>query len=264
MQYDQKKAQAWLKGVSAALPNFAEIIHAAKSNLLVIGAGVFDLYASQGWTPSLRRKTGDLDLSVGLLTGADNYESLKKALLSFKYAVSDARMPYRFYSPNKIPGGLTYIDLLAHPVGQGISDEFAKKVMGVGSHFSLKGFQFADMESFNIEDKLTFPNPLAMVGLKRAAYLDDPERIKDLADIAELGWGIVERGTHFEMQALWEKIKGHPDAAEVRKVLVELACDSVVWDLNSARQELLKRTFSGSDIDELIPSRLREWASYLL
>lgn len=265
MKYSQQKAKDWLTTVSAALPNFSDILLAAKSQLLVIGAGVFDIYAVQNWTPPLRRKTGDLDLSVGLLTGADDYESLKKALLNFKYTISDPNMTYRFYSPSRHVGALTYIDLLAHPVGEGISDEFAKRVIGVGPQFSFTGFQFAEFEAFKIEEKIQFPNPLAMIGLKRAAYLDNPElRLKDLADIAELGWGIVERGTHFEMADLWQKIKGHSDAQQVRNVLKDLgSSESVTWDLNNARQELLKRNFSGSEIDDTIPSRLLDWANFL-
>lgn len=265
MKYDQKEGRAWLKGVSAALPHFESILKAATSNLLVIGAGVFDIYASQNWTPPLRRTTGDLDLSVGLLTGATDYSSLKKALLSFKYTISDSHMPYRFYSPSKIAGGLTYIDLLAHPVGPGISDEFAKRVIGVGPQFSFKGFQFAEIEAFQIEEKIFFPNPIGMIGLKTAAYFDNPDlRIKDLADIAELGWGIVARGTHFDMGDLWQKLKSHTDAIEVRNVLTKLGSgESVAWDLENVRHELLKRTFTGSEIDDLIPLRLLEWADYL-
>jgi hypothetical protein len=104
-----------------------------------------------------------------------------------------------------------------------------------------------------------------MVALKRNAYLDDPNhRMKDLADIAELGWGIVEKGTHFEMGQLWQKLKSEKEAVEVRKTLAELGSgESRAWDLEDARQELLKRDFSGSEIDELIPARLTEWARYL-
>lgn len=264
MKFDGQKALDWLTATATALPSLREILEKAVSEVLVVGAGVFDVYFGQGWTPAFKRKTADLDLSVGLYSGKNDYEILRRALLEHQY-VPDPQINYRYFSPRKIPGGLTYIDLLAHPLRDQVGAQDTKQVMGVGPDFSFAGFQFARLGAFAIIPRLICPNPLGMVGLKRAAYLDNPDtRIKDLADIAELAWGIVEKGTHFEMKSLWNSVKAYPEAGQVRLTLIELGSDSsTIWDLSNARQELLKRNFTSSEIDELIPQRLKEWASYL-
>jgi hypothetical protein len=265
MEFNPEKAKAWLSGVSIALPKLTEILRLSTTEVLIIGAGVFDIYYEQNWIPAFKRKTGDLDISVGLISGETDYAVVKDALVANGYENRDLQRQYRFFSPVKIPGGLTYIDLLAHPAGASISSELTRTVMGAGSGFSFIGVEFARLEAFKIEEHLFFPNPIAMVGLKRAAYLDDPTgRIKDLADIAELAWGIVDKGMHFEMSSLWTKVKGHVNAKQIRDMLRELGEGrSVAWDLDNARQELLRRNFSGSEIDDIIPARLTEWASYL-
>jgi hypothetical protein len=265
MEFDPAKAKEWLTSASLTLPNLTTILETTTSEVLVIGAGVFDIYYGQGWIPAFKRKTGDLDLSVGLISGETDYTVLKNALLSHGYTNTDPMRQYRFFSPRKIPGGLTYIDLLAHPAASDISSDLTRTLMGAGSDFSFIGIDFARLEAFEIENRLFFPNPLAMVGLKRGAYLDNPTvRIKDLADIAELAWGIVEKGTHFEMSSLWSKVKEHTNATQIKEMLRELGTgESITWDLDNARQELLKRSFSGSEIDEIIPARLVEWANYL-
>jgi|GEM_PF-4092128 len=263
MNFNRDLAADWLSSASAALPNLQNILSKAKSEVLIVGAGVFDIYHGQGWMPTLRRKTGDLDISVGLISGASDYNVLKEELLKNGYVNSEKK--YRFHSPKKLMGNLTHIDLLAHPAQKDISAELTQKVMGVGENFSFQGFSFAHLSAFRIDQKLLFPNPIGMVGLKRASYLDNPDkRIKDLADIAEFGWGIVEKGTHFEMASLWESLKQHEDAKQVRQLIAHLGGgESTIWDLANARQELLKRNFTGSEIDDLIPERLLEWVSYL-
>lgn len=265
MQFDQTKAKHWLNGVSLSLPNLKKILKQSTTEILIIGAGVFDIYFEQGWIPSFKRKTGDLDISVGLVSGVDDYTVIRDALINAGYANLDPRYSFRFFSPKKISGALTYIDLLAHPMKAGISSELTKRVMGVGPDFSFSGINFARIEAYKIEDRILCPNPLAMIALKRAAYLDNPTiRVKDLADIVELAWGIVEKGLHFEMGPLWKTVCKIEEAKQVRATLYELGKgESQSWDLDDARQELLKRNFSGSEIDELLPARLIEWTNYL-
>jgi hypothetical protein len=263
MKFDQKKAAAWLKDTSAALPEIDQIIKNATSDILVIGAGVFDIYSGQGWTPILRRKTGDLDLSVGLVSGEEDYAVLKAAFLAAGY--KNKTPAYRFFPPKLIPGALSYLDLLAHPKSGKINDCMARNVMGAGAGFSLKGMGFASTDTFQIAPHIHCPNPIAMVLLKMISYQDEPTtRIKDLADIAELGWGLVEKGMHFQMKDLWTAVGEKEEAKKARKVLLDLAGgESVVWDLESARQELLQRNFTDDDIESAIPEKLKEWASYL-
>ncbi len=69
MQFDQEKAQAWLRGTALSLPAIDKIIKGSLSNTLIIGAGVFDIYYEQGWIPAFKRKTGDLDIRGTRLCG---------------------------------------------------------------------------------------------------------------------------------------------------------------------------------------------------
>lgn len=265
MDFDSKKAQIWLDYIAGALPNLWNILSSADSNLLLIGASAFDIYVSQNWCPALRRKTGDVDISVGLVSGDTDYLKIKKLLLTSGYKINSLEIPYRFYPARQNPGGISYIDLLARPASSNVSPKQARRVMGIAGEFSFQGFQFAQKESLMISPRLYCPNVIAMVGLKSGAYMDRPEkRIKDLADIAELGWGIVERGAHFEMNSLWQKIKDDPSAKQIRKILLDLGSgESVKWDLDYARQELLKRNFNDTEISETIPQRLTDWAESL-
>ncbi|MBI2604782.1 MAG: hypothetical protein HYW49_01755 [Deltaproteobacteria bacterium] len=66
MQADTEKASKWLIDSTVALPALDSILSQAKSEVLIIGAGVFSIYQEQDWIPQFKRKTGDLDLSVGL------------------------------------------------------------------------------------------------------------------------------------------------------------------------------------------------------
>ena len=91
--------------------------------------------------------------------------------------------------------------------------------MGAGG----PGFRLLDLlllpwEAFSITSHVRFPNPFGMWALKRGSYLDDPvRRIKDLADIIELASGLVEKGTHFDLEPLWNRLKTQPEAAQVKQ-----------------------------------------------
>lgn len=267
MKFDKAKAQDWLRGATASLPKIDEIIKKSPSNTLVIGAGVFDIYSGQGWTPEFKRKTGDLDLSIGLVNDTAGYEIARDALLEAGYQQTDRERQYRFYPQIKIPGALTYVDLLAHPVSGNISEEAARGVMGVGPSFSFAAMGFAMREAYEIVPRIFCPHPIALAALKLRAYIDEPIiRLKDLADVAEMVWGLVEKGSHFEIKELWEKIKNHDEALFVRKTLYTLGQgESAQWDLDAVRDELLDvRNFSDTDVDQIIPERIMELVENLL
>jgi hypothetical protein len=115
MNFDASKLQNWVKSKEYSLPGLQKLFGAGpSSNILIIGASVFELYHIQDWTPALKRQTGDIDLSVGLVSDDSLYTAAKEILISNKYIV-DSKHPYRYHPHIKIPGGYTYIDLLAHP-----------------------------------------------------------------------------------------------------------------------------------------------------
>ena len=233
---------------------------------MVIGAGVFDIYLGQGWIPEFKRKTGDLDLSIGLLNDSSDYKTVREALLGFSYTQPDTELKYRFFPPQKaIPGAIAYVDLLAHPLTSEVTAAQARATMGAGPEFSFGAINFALKESFKIEQKIFFPNPIAFIALKIRSYEDESnKRLKDLADIAELVWGLVERGTHFKMADLWKKIESDPEAGYVCRMLSDLGSgNSPKWDLEDIRSELRGRLFSNTEIDEVIPQRLKELVEYL-
>ena len=265
MKIDQKKIQNWFKNVVLQLPKLDVILKKSLSEVLIIGAGVFEIYQELGWIPPFRRKTGDIDLSVGLAHGTSDYEILRNALLENGYTNNNHDPHYRYFSPKRIPGAMTYIDLLAHPTSDQVSESQATKIMGAGPDFSFEGYAFTLLETYKIMPHLSFPNPFGVWALKKTAYLDDPiRRVKDLADIIELGSGLVEKGMHFDLGPLWMKLKTHTDAKNVRTMLADLASgESTRWDIEEARQELLKRGYVTEAIDELLPQRLSDLVDFL-
>ncbi len=137
--------------------------------------------------------------------------------------------------------------------------------MGAGPEFCFTAMDFALGETYKIDRHVYCPHPIALAAMKlRAFYAEPALRKKDLADVAEMVWGLVEKGSHFEIQPLWEKINSHDEALFVRKTLYELGVgQSAKWDLEDARKELVDRNFSQSDVDEIIPARLLEFVENL-
>lgn len=266
MKPDLRKSDQWLKEIALALPGLDRLLIEVNSEALIIGASVFGLYAAQGWVPTLSRSTGDLDLSIGLVSGTGDYHHFKRKLIEHhKYMQRDREPAYRYFSPKALPNHPSYIDLLAHPASNQISNSIAIQVMGSGEEFSFKGLSFAKQESFLLTDKTMYPNPFGFMALKRISYMDDPvRRVKDLADIAEFSHGLVQKGIHFELLDLWSRLKSSPEALQVHTMLSKLASgESPEWDLENARQELLGRNFDSDEIDYTIPSSIAEFVNYL-
>ena len=264
MKHHPKKWSTWVASKNVYLPGVQAIFESAQTSCLIVGAAVFELYELQEWTPRLRRQTGDLDLSIGILSDSKSYESAKAILISTGYK-QDALHPYRYHPPQKIPGGQTYIDLLAHPTGPRNRAFEARQAMGgVGEDFSFEGIGFAEHAAYELLPHIKVPNPLAFLFLKMVSYQKEPTvRIKDFADILECISGLVEKGTHFEMTGLWDQIHGLPEAAKLKAHLLEIANDSIRWDIDHIRSELLSRGFSDSFIDETFIQRVSDFNAYL-
>lgn len=262
MKYDVNKLKSWLPQKEAQLPGLTSLLTNSKADILIIGAAVFELYELQGWLPPFKRKTGDIDLSVGLINDDDDdYQAAKQILLDHKYKL-DEEHPYRYHSPKKIPGGYTYIDLLAHPSKGGKDKHLAAGAIGVGPGFSFNGFHFAERESYKMFGKVIFPNPFGLMALKRESYLDEPaKRLKDFADIVELIGGLVEKGVHFEIGDLWAKLKSQPEAKDIKSMILSIADEnhSGAWDIDNVRRELIQRDFNNDFIDGDLMQRIRDF-----
>ncbi len=261
MKYDKDKARKWMKGTDTFLPGLYQALLEVETETLLIGAGVFELYVSQGWVPALKRKTGDIDLSIGLAGDLKVYETLIKKIKEELKFNPDEKIPYRLHSPKKIPGAMSYVDVLAHSISDEVTDDQARTVMGVGGGFSLDGMAYAIKESYHIEGSIYFPNPFGQIYLKKISYTDEPsKRSKDLADIVELISGLVETGTHFSINELWQKLKDCEESKEIKQICEHLANDSdTTWDLYNAEYNLKERQFSNEEIEETLPQRVKEF-----
>lgn len=247
------------------LPGVSKLSEEIGTELLVIGAAVFELYELQGWITKLQRKTGDLDLSIGLVGDDFAYKKGKAFLMKQDYSI-DTVHPYRFHPKKKIPGGFAYIDLLAHPQNQDIATVVVQNVMGVGPGFSFESFEYARKNSYQLEHGTIFPNPFGLISLKMASYLDEPlKRIKDFADIVELINGLVVTGTHFEVTPLWKTIEEMNESKKIKRVIKKMLTSEEVgsWDLDLISEELIKRNFQSNFIDSTLRQRISDFHDQL-
>ena len=256
MKIDRTLFTDWIVSKEYNLPGFKKMLDESEAKVLIIGASVFEIYQIQGWIPPFTRQTADMDLSVGIVSDDSLYVKAKKIFLDLGYKI-DVKHPYRFHPPVKIYGGLTYIDLLAYPT-QGTESVIATQAMGVSSSFSFSGFEFASESAIRLENNIYFPNPLGMIALKIASYLDEPiKRRKDFADILELVSGLVEKGRHFELDDHWSRYAQHTEAMHMKKELGRIANEDISWDIEDVRDDLNSRGFADLFIDDTLLKRVK-------
>lgn len=265
MKFDVNKLKTWMPTREQQLPGITTLLTNSKAEILIIGAAVFEFYEMQDWIAPLKRKTGDIDLSVGLFESDADYKSAKAVLESNKYTV-DEYHPYRYHSPKKIPGGYTYVDLLAHPANPGSSGHLAIQTMGVGPGFTFDGFSFAKIKSYPLIKNVIFPNPFGLIALKRESYLSDPvKRIRDFADIVELIDGLTEKAVHYEMVDLWKKLLAEPEAKQIKAMLLQMRNQDAPgdWDFDNIRSELKSRSYTDDYIDNTLLQRVKDFDDLL-
>lgn len=260
MKLDSLKIQNWLIEKDLSLPNISTILKTPRTDVLVVGATVFDIYFLQGWIPENKRQTSDFDLSIGLIGDDSFYEEAKKLLEQNGYYL-DKEHPYRYHPAKKYPHGLQYIDLLAHPSDSKVTIEEAQSAMGVGSGFSIQSFKFASENSYILDKNVIFPNVFGMLSLKMEAYVDEPaKRIKDFADIVELVSALVDKGMHFELEEEWAKAKQYQEGIAVKQTLKKIINENELsWDIDDVRTELNKRGLSNDFIDTFLIQRIRDF-----
>ncbi len=259
MKYNQNLLSSWASSKENQLPGLSSLFKHSKIEIMIIGAAVFEFYEIQNWIPPFKRRTGDIDLSVGIIGNDSLYIKGKEILLSLNYT-QDTDHRYRFHPNKRLPGGYAYIDLLAHPANQSTSPQVAAKAMGAGPGFSFSGFYFAQKSPYLLEKNISFPNPLGLIALKQEAYLDEPlKRKKDFADIIELISGLVEKGSHFEMDQLWSEISTEPAALKIKEMLLRIMKEDTRWDLDEIRSDLRQRNFDETFINETIPQRIKDF-----
>lgn len=228
--------------MKAALPDLFEILQKQESNIFLLGAGVFELYASNGWCSELSRQTTDLDLSFEIVADQTDYQVSCTELLKKGYRLDDIH-PYRYISPSRL-GPYIYVDLLTFTVVQE-REAMARGLMGAGEIFSFKGMEFAKRFPLKLENKILVPNPLAFIYLKMIAYRESPDRrLKDFVDIIELVVGLVMKKSILDsLRNIASDADGDPAIPEIKKMLKAVSEDSSpTWDYEVATNQILLRS----------------------
>ncbi|SMF83326.1 hypothetical protein [Pseudobacteriovorax antillogorgiicola] len=264
MEADFEKVEKWLQDVELAMPQLREVILSQGSEILIIGKSVYYLYHELGWIPEPRTSTGDIDISIGVYQDFNNYYSIKSKLLEVGYLQDeDPDYPFRFHSPKKMPGTITYVDLLIHPAGD-IEEETVREKMGVGPEWQFESVLSGlnNPVKLNENGSLLAPNPLGMIGQKaRAYYAASDWRKKDLADIGELIDGLVTQGTHFDLSEVWQEMKlQHSDQCEfIESCVSKLADDSnVELDFENVKNDLVLRHYTEEEIETHLPKQAEQ------
>ncbi|HRO02249.1 MAG TPA: hypothetical protein PLS69_01395, partial [Terricaulis sp.] len=165
------------------------------------------------------------------------------------------------HSPKAIPGAMTYVDILSRPASDIVGEDEARASMNVAGEFSLSGMRFATETGYTVLNAIRIPRFIGMLALKLYAYQNSPDRRrKDLADVVEICWSLVEKGHHFDFGTEWADLGSHEECQFVREALEALAGgESTAWDIEDIRHELLSRKFSSDDIDTAISPRLKDF-----
>lgn len=266
MKFDQLKAKKWLHSVDHSLPGIESILNLSKSPVLILGAGALELFSEIGWIAPLRRgQTGDLDLSIGLVKSANEYAQFVSELKSRNYRLDDLH-PYRWHSPKPIAGAMTYIDVLSHPTSSAITEGQARQQMGVGADFSLNGMNYAMTTGHRLSGNIIVPAFIGMLALKIYSYENNPDkRRKDLADVVEICWGLVERRNHLALSAEWAKVKAESESQYVKATLEKIISGKLsLWDLEEIENELFTRNFSRENIESTAQRRIEEIVAALV
>jgi hypothetical protein len=257
MNLDHSKLQPWLHSIREAFPSLIELVQKMNGRSLVIGAAVLEIYRAQGWIP-VARSTGDLDLSVGIRLSVDEYDELRNALVADGYTTDSLRR-YRLFSPKRATG-MSYLDLLAHPEGA-VLPEQAREAMGVGSDWSFEEIDFAFISAFQIDTALLVPNPIGFLGLKAASYKSDPQRVRDLVDIVDVVFGMVNYGCHFDLCETWAVMKNlRPQVLlHIESMINGIINETVEWDFRPANNEFSARYYDINELEQDAPMRFREF-----
>ena len=248
MHLSKEQCENWRKTVDYALPGLLNLVSNIPGKALIIGASILQIYKEAGWIKKAR-STGDLDLSVGLVSSTSEYESIRQELFKLGYKASDPDRHYRLFSPVQVSLEISYVDLLAHPQGM-ISKAETRNVMGVGNAWSFDVILFAAEEAYQISKNIDIPNPIGFLALKCASYIDDPQRTRDIVDILDVVFGLVENGFHYDLKETWQLMKriNKDQANLVMNMIQGIADEQIEWDLRRAEQEYLQRDYT----DEMI------------
>lgn len=231
----------FFSSMDAALPGLSKILKEIETSAYLLGAGIFELYALNGWCDDLSRRTSDLDFSIEIYSDYSLYQVTCDKLLALGYK-QDPHIPYRYLSPQKI-GPYVYVDLLTFTLDQE-KTQITKSLMGAGEGFSFKGMDFAKLSPLQLDGSIYVPNPLAFLYLKMTSYRESPDsRLKDFADIFEFIVGAMNKNEIIEeLNLLARNSELQGNVKEIKKMVMDVATDSnPSWDFDSVVNQLLLR-----------------------
>ena len=255
MNISDESKNIFKESMKAALPDLFEILQKQESSIFLLGSGVFELYASNGWCSELSRQTTDLDFSFEIVVDHTDYQASCAELLKKGYKLDDIH-PYRYLSPSRL-GPYIYVDLLTFTVIKE-RESMARGLMGAGESFSFKGMEFAKQFPLKLEDKILVPNPLAFIYLKMIAYRENPDRrLKDFVDVFELVVGFVlKRSILDSLKQIAIDAGGDPVISEIKKMIKAVSEDSSpTWDYEVVENQILLR----SSLENLDHQALKEF-----
>lgn len=259
MRLDEKAKHEWLATVNTALPGLLDAVARASGKVLVMGAAVMQFYRGQKWVLG-DRATGDLDLSMGVLTDVQEYSRIRDLLLKLGYTAEDSDRKYRLYSPVKVVLDYSYVDLLAHPEGD-VAEAAILDVMGVGQDWSFDAIQYALSDAFDVAQQLFVPNFIGFLALKRASYCDNPTRVRDLVDLVDIIDGSVKQGLQHDLAPLLSSMgeKNADITAKVVDMIKGFVQEQVAWNLLPAEHEFEARGYNFKEIDEQFKGTCEEF-----
>jgi hypothetical protein len=163
MNLESNAVDKFFDEMEIALPGLREILAGTKNEIYLLGAGVFELFASCEWCEELSRATSDLDFSLEIVGDVSDYHRMSEALQKIGYK-KDVYHKYRYNSPSKM-GRFVYVDLLTFTTDKN-KEAWAKSLIGVGEDFSFQGMSFAKLSPLHLDKNIYSPNPLAFILLK--------------------------------------------------------------------------------------------------
>jgi hypothetical protein len=261
LRLEVPKIAAWKKTIDASLPHLLDEAGRTRGRGLIIGATVLSVYHDHRWITKAR-STGDLDISIGLVSTVEEYSTLRDKLIALGYRVADSQHSYRLYSPVKQALEISYVDLLCHPEGS-IPAKDVRTTMGVGPDWSFSEIDFSLVAALEIAPNIVLPNPLGFLNLKRASYVSNPKRVRDLIDIADVVFGLVDTTHHYDLTEIWPiMLTAQPDEArKLESMVTGIMNEEVAWDFRPAKMELEQRGYTLDDVDERAPALFREFWS---
>ena len=256
----------WLSDISLALPMLFETLKTQKSESVIIGATLLELYPFFGLPIKATRVTGDLDLSINANVSTTTYKNIRKALLKFGYTIEEPDKIFRLYSPTKVPGLPAYVDLLAH-TNNPANYALIRKEMGVGPDWNFASIEFCTYKHYQVNPDIAVPNIFGFLFMKFTSWESDPyRRVRDLVDTADVVKSLVQASMHYDLATSWKDLKNvfPVQCKELNLYLQKCANpDEITINFEDHFREFASRGYRYSELEKELPRLYEEFLNAL-